>query len=205
LPHCEHSEPQAAADNFVVVPRYVVYAQGGLLAAIALSSLVIGVLLGRSFAPRPASEAAPRECLVSGSVTYRAGARTRPDRGAVVVLIPLTADAAGERAPVAGLRPSDSPPAADNRGLGVIRQLGGAYTRADANGRFEVRIPANRYWRLVISHNQRAQGAAGESAIRMLSRYFDDAADLVEDREYQWSQQAIADDVQWEIEFAGAR
>ena len=189
--------------GFVIVPRYVIYAQGGLLAAVALGSLVIGLLLGRSFVLRPASENVARECTVSGSVTYATGARTRPDRGAVIVLIPVSAEAAGERAPIAGLRPSDPPPPADHSGLGVIRQLGGSYSRADANGRFETRVPAGRYWRLVISHQQRARGAANATDLRTLGRYFENAAELVEDREHRLTQEAITGDSVWAIAFAG--
>jgi hypothetical protein len=192
-----------AGSGYVVVPRYVIYAQGGLLAAVAVASLVIGVLLGRSFAPRPAESDPARECNVSGSVTYTTGARTRPDRGAVIVMIPIMADAAGERAPVAGLRPSDPPPAAEHPGIGVIRQLGGSYTRADANGRFETSIPAGRYWRLIISHQKRARAAAQTGDVRTLGRYFENAADLLEDREHRLTQEAITGDVQWTIAFDG--
>jgi hypothetical protein len=199
--HADASAEPAPSD-FVVVPRHVIYAQGGLLAAVALGSLIIGAMLGRSFAPRPASDGAARECHVRGSVSYTTGTRTRPDRGAVVVLIPLTADAAGERAQVAGLRPSDPPPEANHPGLGVIRQLGGSYLRADPNGRFETRVPAGRYWLLIISHHKRADTPPSASDVRTLGRYFENAADLLEDREHRLRPEAIAGDQKLTIEFA---
>jgi len=192
---------QPAVNDFVVVPRLVIYAQGGLLTVVAVTSLIIGVMLGRTFAPRPVSNGDSRECHVSGNVTYTTAARTRPDRGAVVVLIPLLADAAGERASVAGLRPSDPPPPTDHPGLGVIRQLGGSYLRADPNGRFEVRAPAGHYWLLIISHHKRAGAAASAGDVRLLGRYFENAADLLENREYRLTREEIVGDVQWTADF----
>jgi hypothetical protein len=202
----DRAEPRAPPirADFIVVPRYVIYTQGALLAAVALTAFVIGVLLGSTFGSAPAVAPVARECVVSGSVSYTTGPRSRPDRGAVIALIPASAEAAGERAPVSGLRPSDPPPATEHRGLGVIRQLGGNYTRADANGRFETRLPAaGRYWLLVISHAKRVRSAAETKSadVRKLSRYFDNAADLLEDRRYQLSEQTIRGDEQLTIAF----
>jgi len=202
----DRAEPKAPPirADFIVVPRYVIYTQGALLAAVALTAFVIGVLLGRTFARPAAVASAARECLVSGSVSYTTGPRSRPDRGAVIALIPVSAETAGERAPVSGLRPSDPPPAAEHRGVGVIHQLGGSYTRADANGRFETRLPtAGRYWLLVVSHEKRARSAAETKTadVRRLSRYFDNAAELLEDRRYQLGEQTIRGDQQLTIAF----
>jgi len=202
----DRAEPRAPSirADFIVVPRYVIYTQGALLAAVALTAFVIGVLLGGTFGRAPAVAPAARECVVSGSVNYTTGPRSRPDRGAVIALIPVSAEAAGERAPVSGLRPSDPPPAAEHRGVGVIRQLGGSYTRADANGRFETRLPAaGRYWLLVVSHEKRVRSAAETKSadVRKLSHFFDSAADLLEDRRYQLSEQTIRGDQQLAIAF----
>jgi hypothetical protein len=193
-------------DDAITVPRYAIYLHGGLLLAVALSSLVIGILLGASFVRPPAVATAPHQCIVSGTVTHTIGKRTRPDRGAVIVLLPVLAEAAGERAAVAGLRPSDPPPAADNAGLGAIRQLGGSYMRADANGRFETRLPApGRYWLLVVSHEQATRAAADSKDLRLLSRYLQNAAELLEDRSYQLTQETIRGDRQVDVSFSNRR
>jgi hypothetical protein len=104
----DRAEPKAPPirADFIVVPRYVIYTQGALLAAVALTAFVIGVLLGRTLTQRNHIRRAP----VRGqrSVTHR-----RPADGptaAVIVLIPVSAQAAGERA-VSGLRPAIRPAA----------------------------------------------------------------------------------------------
>ena len=53
----------------------------------------------------------------------------------------------------------------------------------------------------MISHQKRGASAANASDMRTLSRYFEDAADLVEDRAYQLTQETIARDAEWAIEF----
>lgn len=195
-----HAPPRSA--DSLVVPRLAVYFHGGLLAAVACTSLLIGVLMGRTLAPRQSVAMAPRECVVGGQVTFATGSRSRPDRGTVVILLPVLAEAAGERAAVDGLRPSDPPPEADHQGLGTIRQLGGSYTRADANGRFESRLPApGRYWLLVVSHEKRARAAAETKDIRTLSRYLQNTAELLEDRAYQLTQETIRGDRQIPVAF----
>ena len=50
---------------------------------------------------------------------------------------------------------------------------------------------------------KRARSAANSADLRTLGRYFENAADLVEDREHRLTQEAIAGDVQWTIAFAG--
>jgi len=200
----DRAEPRAPPPpaETIAVPRYVLYVQGGLLAAVALTAFIIGVLMGSSFGRKPLAAGTARECVVTGAVTYSAGPRSRPDRGAVIAFVPLDADAAFERAPVGGLRPSDPPPEADHAGLGAIRQLGGSYTRADANGRFETRLPApGRYWLLVVSHEKRARAAADTTDVRALSRFFENAADLLEDRTYKLSQETIRGDRQLTVAF----
>ena len=81
-----------------------------------------------------------------------------------------------------------------------------SYARADANGRFETRLPAQgRYWLLVVSHEQPARAAADTKDLRTLSRYLQNSAELIEDRSYQLTQETIRGDKQIAVSFAQYR
>ena len=151
--------PPVAAD-LIAVPRYAIYLQGGLLALVAFVAFVIGLLAGGTLLSGPAAPPAPRLVLISGSITYASGPRQLPDEGAVVAVIPQSQNRPDEKAPIEGLRPGDPTPDADHRGLAILRELGGGYTRADAGGRFQIQVPSGgRYLVLVISHEKQTRSA----------------------------------------------
>ena len=187
----------------VSVPRVMLYAQGALLGIVALTCFAIGLITGGAFFSTPASAPlAAQPCVVSGAVTYAAGNRTLVDAGAVVVAVPQ-ADQLDERAPVSGLRPFDPEPPPMHRGVEIIRSIGGAYTRADDKGRYELRLPdRGKYFVLVISRRGENASVANIKTADLLKmgRYFDVPADLIGKQKYQWTAEIIRGDRKFNAE-----
>jgi len=195
--------PPVVAD-LIAVPRYAIYLQGGLLAVVAFAAFVIGLLAGGTLLSGPGAPQQAQACVISGSVTYASGPRQLPDEGAVVAILPQSQGRPDEKAPSVGLRPGDPLPTADHRGLSIIRELGGAYTRADAGGRFQIQVPATgRYLVLVISREKQSRSPddINTADIVKLGPYFKDAADLLGDRRYQLTQETLRGDKQIQVAF----
>lgn len=188
----------------VAVPRRVLYVQGILLGVVALVAFILGLLM-RSNSSEQVMEGTPRSCLLSGNVTYSTIGGVRPDAGSVLILLPLDRHPVPDnKAPVEGLRPGDPEPLAENASLRLIRGLGGDYTRADANGAFEVRVPgAGIYYVLVISsHAPRSpQDELEKIDVAQVGRYFDNPIDLLADRKYRWSQLTVRRDRSLDVQF----
>jgi hypothetical protein len=190
--------------ELVALPRFVLYLQGGLIALVAFWSFVLGILFGGTLFSRSTAPAVPQACLIEGSVTFASGPRQLPDTGAVVVVLPQSKQRADERAPTLGLRPGDPPPEAAHRGLAILRQLGGGYARADANGRFSIQVPSRgRYLVLVISHEKRARSAdeVPTADVLRIGRFFGDAASLIGDRRYQLTEESLVGDRHLAVQF----
>jgi hypothetical protein len=187
----DSTEPSAAATrpvsaDLVAIPRYVIYLQGGLLGVVALIAFAIGLLTGGALLTQPAAPAAPQPCVVTGSVMYAAGTRQRPDDGAVIVILPQAAEKPDEKAPVQGLRPGDPSPGENNRGIAILRAAGGDYARADANGRFQLKLPdRGRYLVVAISNQQSRTRDDIAADILKIGAYFDNAADLLGNHQFQ--------------------
>jgi hypothetical protein len=195
--------PPVVAD-LIAVPRYAVYLQGGLLAVVAFVAFVIGLLAGGTLLGGRPEPRQSQTCVISGSVTYASGPRQLPDEGAVVAVVPQSPSRPDEKAPIDGLRPDDPLPAADHRGLAIIRELGGGYARTDAGGRFQIQVPATgRYLVLVISREKQARSPNDPNTadIVKLGPYFKDAADLLGDRRYQLTHETLRGDKQIQVAF----
>jgi hypothetical protein len=177
----------------------VLYLQGVLLAVVGLVCFGLGVLVGGRTSPGPAGSAprVARPCQVSGSVAFKdRRGQPAPDDGSVVILLPQDARP-DQKATVLGLRPDDQPPDGDHAALAAIRSLGGDYARADAQGRFKLRVAdTGPYFALFISRNTKRK--AGESFkttdLAQLGRYFTDASDLIGENRYRWTVERIQSD-----------
>jgi hypothetical protein len=193
----EHTE-------LVAIPRYVLYLQGGLLAVVALVAFAIGMLAGGAILTQPPAPAAPQPIVISGSVTYASGPRQLPDEGAVIAILPQTQSKPDEKASVVGLRPDDPTPGDTNRGIAILRDLGGAYARADANGRFRVQLPdRGRYLVLVVSSRSQVRSIEDIQTgdILKLGPYFDNAADLLGHHRYQVKEEFFRSDRELPVAF----
>jgi hypothetical protein len=194
----------APAEDTIVVPRSIVYLQGGLLAVVAVVSLIIGMLAGGALSGGAGTSGQPQACVIEGTINYSAGNRNLPDPGAVIAVVPQRGVRPDERAPIDGLRPADGVPGPNHRGLAILRELGGAYTRADGQGRFSVRVPdRGKYLVLAISQSRQLESLEdlSTSDIVKLSPYFTNVADLVGKQRYQLTQMTVRGDERLSVLF----
>jgi len=183
--------PAAVDIDRVSIPRTILYFQGILLALVAVIAFVFGVLVGGRGSPRESVQAVAQPCTVAGHVHYLTRNGTEiPDGGTVVIVVPKAAQPTSEqRAPVEGLRPSDPPPRENHPALRAIRMLGGAYTRTDENGAYDLRLPeAGEYYVLVLSGNRYRD--PNEAPVRAdlaeIGGYFLPATELLGNQRYEW-------------------
>lgn len=130
-------------------------------------------------APPPVIEV--QEPALTGRISYvAADGATRPDAGARILVLPE------QRQGTAKLPPEAFRPGANDEdqrlARAAIRALGGDFTVADAEGRYETQLPqAGLYQVILLSRYQpRAEGAPIEASVQQfLSAYFDRPAQIV--------------------------
>jgi hypothetical protein len=203
-PYPQNNVVQQTDYNLVSVPRYVLYAQAGLLAGVAIVCFTLGALMGGAFfRGQPEGAVVAKPCTISGFVQVTDGVVKKGDEGAVVIVLPQDVQKVDERAPVSGLRPSDPPPEETHRGLAILKQLGGGYARADKQGKYEVRVPRQgKYFVLVISRSK--EGAAAEVDaldLRRIARFFESATELIGSQKYRFSEERFAADRKLDVSF----
>jgi hypothetical protein len=190
--------------NLVSFPRYVLYAQAGLLAGVAIICFTLGALMGGLFLRgQPEGPVAAKPCTISGFVQVTEGVVRKGDAGAVVIVLPQEVQKIDERAPVSGLRPRDAAPEETHRGLAILKQIGGGFAKADKEGKYQVRVPRQgKYFVLVISRSKVA--AAGEVEgvdLQRIARFFENANDLLAGQKYQFSEERFAGDRKFDVSF----
>ncbi|ADB17701.1 hypothetical protein Psta_3036 [Pirellula staleyi DSM 6068] len=192
----EHHDEQSAAGQpeYIAIPRWTLYAQGGLLLGVGLICFLLGILMGSSLLSTPAAPRAAEACLITGKITVKISGQTLPDAGAVVMIVPESTANIDERIPVSGLRPDDPLPARDQRGLSILRSIGGGFARCDENGSYAIELPdRGKYYVLVISSDI-ASGAASipktEDILKIRS-YFDLPVDLLGKNRYRWTLETV--------------
>lgn len=190
-----HPGGTPSAHDRVAVPRYVLYTQGLLLGAVALTCFIFGVLTGGTFFSSP-SKISKGPCTITGTVRYASGNQKLPDDGAVIIVLPDTKDA-GHRASAAGMRPDEPLPETPLPGVQQIRDMGGGYTRAGPQGDFSVNLASGgKYFVLVLSSHARRTGSEEVKVmdVRTLGRFVDGAIDLLADSKYQLTSETVRGD-----------
>lgn len=205
--------PPTVDQTKLAVPRTVIYLQGILLGVVALVAFVLGILVGSGTTSNTPQNPRERPFRLSGAVTYEGATRgTLPDDGAVVLILPVgSLPERDGKIPIAGIGPDDPTPPVDSPALGILSDIGGAYARADAEGRFRATLPRlGKYYVLVLSRNKRPQPSATGSdplneqrrrQLGQLGNYVDDAAGLLSKYLYDWREEEYLDDKQLEVQF----
>jgi hypothetical protein len=197
----EEGRPTAPAGpidpNKLAISRSVLYAQGILLGLVALGSFAIGVLVGLGTTGSNSDTGGiPHPCLISGMVAVQNdGGDTSADVGAVAVVVPRDVRPE-QKADIVGLRPQDPPPGDSHAGLRAIRSVGGDYTRADEEGRFQLKVPdQGNYFLLVISASaSRRDGDQPKTVLAQIGRFFQLTPDLFEGHAYRWQEEIVRRD-----------
>jgi hypothetical protein len=199
------SSPWAPVDaNKLAVPRSVLYMQGILIGTVALMGFTLGILVGAGTSGRRDNgDDQPQPCLISGVIgVQNETGETHPDVGAVAIVVPRDQHPE-QKAELFGLRPQDPRPNDDHAGLQVIRSLGGDYARADADGRYQLKVPdAGDYFLLVISAgSERNAEDQPKAVLAQIGRFFQLSADLFGGRAYQWQEETVRRDRQLNVVF----
>ena len=201
------SRPSTATDlDRVAVPRRMLYAQGILLAAVAIASFVLGIVVAGGGGTKEVADAASVPCVLSGAVVYATeGGRSVPDDGSAVLVLPTQQRPPPTgKAPVEGLRPGDPLPRGDSDNLRILQSIGGAYARTDADGRYQLTLPAaGRYFVLIISKNKyrTADEELDKVDIAQLGRYVQPPTDLLGESRYTWQEVTIRADQALDLTF----
>ncbi len=176
----------------ISLPRYVVLTQGILLGVVALLAFIVGLAAGGSFFRRQV-QLAGMPCEVSGTISYAAGGRTLADAGAVVMFLPQTKNP-GRAITAQGLRPEEPLPEAPLSGAEELRNMGGAYVRADEQGRYQVQLaePGTDFVLVLSGHARRGAGQDIQTQdLVRLRRFVENASDLLADSRYQFTTESV--------------
>ena len=188
----------------VAVPRSILYMQGALLGLVTLLGLLIGILIGRGCSPaKQIADEGRQACLISGVVAIEdARGETTPDGGAAVVMVPRDLRPE-QQASMLGLRPQDPPPDEDHAGRQTLYGLGGDYARADAAGRFQLRVPdRGNYFLLAISaHAGQEDRAQPKTTLAQIGRFFQLTPNMFEGHAIRWQEESVQRDRQLSIVF----
>jgi hypothetical protein len=194
----------------VSIPRWVLYVQGALIAAVAGLSFGFGYWMGRGAQPAAEEVAAAPEgdaVLIRGSARYRNERKLQtPDSDAVVVVLPKDA-LAGQKIDTKGLRPRDPAPTGKNGAVEGIELMDGGYARADRAGKFSLVLRPGAYWVLALSrHASRPDGQpAKPDDLELLGRYFTRPGDLVGTARYELKLRQLGANEMLEYDFGAAK
>ncbi len=199
-------EPNSATETagpstpagMILFPRRALYIQGVLLTVLALVFFGTGYFIGRGNATLELAqehEAALKErTLIEGRLVYRPGPQEMEgDERAVVIALPAGA-VPDAPIPIHGIRPQDPDPPGTLRNLRLLDELGGAYVRANAQGRFDMVVPdRGEYYILIISRNtSRPRGTDPDEADLMeIGRYFTMPERLISRYQYRWAKYEV--------------
>ncbi len=192
----EAAEPSGVTvpGGMILFPRRTLYVQGALVIVLALVFFGTGYFIGRGNATLEMAleqEAALRErTLVEGRLVYRPEPqRIAGDDRAVVVALPA---GVAPETPISihGMRPQDPDPPQSLRSLRLLGELGGAYTRTNAEGHFDMIVPdQGEYYILIVSRNiVRPRGTDPDEAdLLEIGSYFTMPERLISRYEYRWA------------------
>ena len=96
--------------------------------------------------------------------------------------------------PVQDIRPGAAAPGEESRAADIIRALGGACTRADAEGKFYMAVPGQRAYHLLLisAHTRRGKGVEiNDLELDDLDAYFIMPADLIGRFDYRWTTEEV--------------
>jgi hypothetical protein len=178
----------------ILFPRRMLYVEAVLYLTVAAAAFGLGYLTGRGGPPAGDKEEM-RGVEGKVSLVSPSGAK-RGDAGAVVIVLPA-GKSPGKRLPIAGLRPSDPPPAKGDATMVALGGFGGAATRADESGGFELSVPGAGSYRILVVSRQATRGPDGpleRSDISELEKYFDAPAELLQRCNFRWLTKDLHED-----------
>ena len=199
----DEAPPPPVDPDKLAVSRKVVYGQGALLFATAITAFVLGVLWGRGTGPTPVAAAPDEPCQLSGEIEFVARSLgPQPDLGAIVIAVPR-----GKRFDVAVRRQLENVLVVPNENdplVHLLREQDGDLAVADRHGKFQLEVPRpGEYHVLILSAGgQRPRGESlDKQHLAEIGNYFGPAARLLGDRQYQWRTESLTKDEHLEVLF----
>ena len=189
---------QGVPQGMILFQRRTYYVQGVLFLLLAVAAFGSGYFIGRGDATvkleNELEEASRVRVPIEGKLFYFPGTgQVAGDFGAVVIALP-EGRFPEKPLPIDGIRPQDPPPDEGQRTVRLIRELGGAYARADADGNFLTEAPDQGKYRLLIisNHAARPQGVeVDEVDLVEMEKYFALADHLINRFKYRWELREI--------------
>lgn len=184
-------------DGRVSVPRSVIFSQGLLLGAVAVTCLVIGVFLGRAFSPTTSPiDPTTLPCVVTGRVEYEDSQGVRhADLGALILALPQH-EQPEKSISSEGLGIDDAPPKADHPGLRELESVGARIARVGPNGRYELRVPrGGKFYLVAISKQSRRQGESHQPQITSaIGKFLAPPTRIVGQQRYQMTEPTLREE-----------
>ena len=179
--------------TWISFPRRLIYFHAALLALVLGGAFGLGYWVGRDQRPSADSSAAQTSPIaLDGRATHIGPVGDQAgDDGAVVMALPRARrPGRTEKPSLAGLGPLDPSPADNDPVLEAVVTQGGAYFRADSEGRFRLVLPQpGEYYLLFISrHATRPDGdEVRREHLAEMGEYFTGALELIGRQQYSWS------------------
>jgi hypothetical protein len=149
----EHFNPR-----YVAVPRWMLFAHGGLLAVLAMAAFAIGMHFGRG-AREDGVPTTTRIVDVEGTVKWGPPAKEQGDKDAVLIVWPA-GGVPPSKIDVATLAAGKPAPKADDPACQKLMEMGGQYLRAGDGGALQLRLVPGGYRILLLSRNTQLPAGA---------------------------------------------
>ena len=172
----------------LLIPRWIVYFQGAMLGVVAATFFVFGMMVG-TVTNREAGQTV-NQFVGEISGTVRASQRNglEPDDAAIVLLLPEGKRVA-ERISPKSIHPRSFEPLG-NPVIDLVANLGGAVTRTDEKGRFQVQVEGPETYTLLVISNQSQQKSPQPLSKRQkaeLANVFRPVEDLIGEQQFSFS------------------
>jgi len=189
---------QPVPGDMILYRRRTFYVQAVLMVVIAGVFFAVGYFIGRGDATyelQTDEENAARERIpIQGVLEYDSGGgKWSCDENAVAIALPVGKIPAS-KIPIQDLQPRAAAVGEESPAAEIIRRLGGAYTRADAEGKFYMAVPGEgTYHLLLISANARRGGGVEINDLELddMGSYFLMPADLIGRFDYRWTTEEV--------------
>jgi hypothetical protein len=172
----------------VTLPRWTVHFQALLLGVVATTFFLFGMLVGSSSSitslPAEGLELS-YDCRVSGKLVAQTNGREHPAFGGVVFALPRDRSPKSPL-PSTGITPKEFQPL-DNQTIAAIHDLGGAVSRVDEDGQFDLIVDGGRgYFLFGIATADGGAHPVSESEMELLNRFFQPARRLTTGNHTVW-------------------
>jgi hypothetical protein len=183
---------QRPEQQFITLPRWLVYFQAAMLGIVATTFFLFGLMVGSLTTPSISTQVNTDSQPVRGNVSFKHQGQSYPDAGAVAILMPDSVTDINRFDPTT-IRPGSFEPL-ENPLIEWLRQQGGDVVRTNIRGDFEVFAQPGKYQLLVISKSAETiqDAELSRDQVATLSQFFLPVEKLIENKRFDWRSISIA-------------